>query len=365
MTGVGGMVSFRAKLVHGMASRGVEAIDRLRDWPYESVLVIGGTRQLPSLWRARQRGVRIVQRLDGINWIHRLIRTGWRHFFRAEYGNYMLSLIRSRIAHHIVYQSEFVRLWWDRRYGRIDTPSEVIYNGVNLDQFKPMPETNRPADMLRVLLVEGSLLGGYEFGLEMALKLVVEIAGGKNLAHSLSNVRAIELEVIGKVDLRTWNRWDGWLREQKTQLPVCLNWRGVLPHKRIPEALNAAHLLFSSDLNAACPNSVVEAIACGTPVIAFDTGALKELVADNAGMILPYGGDPWKLDPPDIPALAQAAKKVLNEQDNFRTRARSRAEEAFDVNQMVTHYLDILSPRSDPHPHSLREGQGDGVKRVT
>ena len=68
---------------------------------------------LPLL-RARRRGVRIVQRLDGINWIHRRRRTGPRHFLRAEYGNLILSFIRSRVATHILYQSEFTRRWWNR-----------------------------------------------------------------------------------------------------------------------------------------------------------------------------------------------------------------------------------------------------------
>ena len=50
------------------------------DDPSDAILVIAGTRNLLPLWRARRRGVRIVQRLDGINWIHRRRHTGLRHF---------------------------------------------------------------------------------------------------------------------------------------------------------------------------------------------------------------------------------------------------------------------------------------------
>ncbi len=116
-SGVGGMVSFQHKLAGGLQRRGIDVVYDLADEPYQAVLVIGGTRDLPGLRRARRRGIPVVQRLDGMNWLHRLggnLRTGLRHFLRAEYGNLMLQLIRTRLASRIVYQSQFVRGWWER-----------------------------------------------------------------------------------------------------------------------------------------------------------------------------------------------------------------------------------------------------------
>jgi hypothetical protein len=73
-------------------------------------------------------------------------------------------------------------------------------------------------------------------------------------------------------------------------------------------------VLFSTDLNAACPNSVIEAMACGLPVLAYDTGALAEIVQDGAGEVVPYGADHWQLEDPQVPPLAEACLKIL--QDN-------------------------------------------------
>src|SRR5512143_582318 len=117
VSGVGGMVSFRGRLVSGLEKRGIEVSYELNDRPYEAVLVIGGTRDLAGIWRAKRRGVPITQRLDGMNWIHRKRQTGWRHYLRAEYGNIILSLIRSQLADRIIYQSEFSHQWWERVYG--------------------------------------------------------------------------------------------------------------------------------------------------------------------------------------------------------------------------------------------------------
>jgi glycosyltransferase involved in cell wall biosynthesis len=83
-------------------------------------------------------------------------------------------------------------------------------------------------------------------------------------------------------------------------------------------------------------------MACGLPVAAFQTGALPELVTGDAGRLVPYGGDPWKLERPDIPALASAAAEILADPQRFRKAARRHAEESFGLDRMVERYLDIL-----------------------
>jgi glycosyltransferase involved in cell wall biosynthesis len=78
------------------------------------------------------------------------------------------------------------------------------------------------------------------------------------------------------------------------------------------------------------------------PVAAFATGALPELVTGESGRLVPYGGNPWKLERPDIPALAQAAAEIFRDQRRFCKAARQRAEEAFGLDKMVDRYLDVL-----------------------
>ena len=75
--------------------------------------------------------------------------------------------------------------------------------------------------------------------------------------------------------------------------------------------MRSSHLLFSAEVNPPCPNSVIEALACGLPVVGFDTGSLSELVQGDAGRLVPYGADQWKLQKPDIPMLAEVATEVL------------------------------------------------------
>ena len=127
-----------------------------------------------------------------------------------------------------------------------------------------------------------------------------------------------------------------------SQIEQPRGWVGTVPHSDIVEIYRGSHLLFSADINAACPNSVIESMACGTPVISFDTGSLTELLEEKGGIAVPYGGDPWKLDPPDIPSLAKEASQVLDNIDGYRESARQRAEKVFNVEGMVDQYLDVL-----------------------
>jgi glycosyltransferase involved in cell wall biosynthesis len=323
------MASFQNKLAQGLFARGIDVVYRLKDTPYAAVLVIGGIRDLWGLWQARRQGIPVVQRLNGMNWLHRLRRTGARHFLRAEYGNAILALIRSRIANQIVYQSEFARHWWEREHGPTRVLARVIYNGVDLERYTPAGPHQRPEDRWRVLLVEGRLAGGYEIGLETAVELV------ERLQSACS--QPVELVVAGAVEASLQQHW-------QRQSAVPLHFLGQITPERIPEIDRSAHLLYSADIHAACPNSVVEALACGLPVVAFDTGALPELVSENAGRIVPYGSDPWKLGTPDMEALTRAANQVLQAQNIYRPAARARAQAALGLDAMVEAYLEDLLP---------------------
>jgi glycosyltransferase involved in cell wall biosynthesis len=322
------MVSFREKLVNGLAVRGIDTSFELADKHYSAILVIGGFRDLPGLMRARKRGIRIVQRLNGMNWIHRRRKTGWRHYLRAEYGNIILSLIRSRLADKIVYQSEFSRQWWERIYGTSSTPWQVVYNGVDIRHYSPMGEGKIPEDHIRLLLVEGAIAGGYEWGLETAVQMAELL--------SATYQPDIELVVAGRIASSLQREWNN-----KTR--VNIQFAGQVPTDMIPILDRSAHVLYAADLNPACPNSVIEALACGLPVVAFNTGALPELVTNDAGKLVPYGGDPWNLDPPNIDALVEATNNIINNQKLFRAAARKRAEDAFGLDQMVDGYLDALN----------------------
>ncbi len=323
--GLAGVASFRLKFENGLRARAMNVTYDLSQ-ASDAVLVLAGTRNLISLWRVGRRPrARIVQRLDGINWVHRVRWAGLRYTIRAIYGNANLSFIRARLADRVIYQSQFIKRWWEDWYRPARIPSSVILNGVDLSGFTPNGLHERPSNHYRLLVVEGSLAGGLDSGLHHVI----------HLSNALSKKFKIELMIVGRVDTRTQNKLG-------RQNAFRIKFMNTIPREQIPWLMRSSHLLFSAEVNPPCPNSVIEALACGLPVIGFDTGSLSEIVQGDAGRLVPYGGNEWRLEQPDIPALAAAAVEVLQDQERFRKSAREQAESKLGVDKMVDEYLKVL-----------------------
>jgi len=329
LEGLGGPSSFQSKLIKGLSKRGIQTDFNPLEGDVKTLLVVGGTKQIPTIWRAKNKGIRVVQRLNGMNWIHTKKNTGLKHYLRSEYGNMILSTIRKHLADAIVYQSQFARSWWQTVYGRSNVEANVIYNGVDLDEYNPSGPHERPGDHIRVLLVEGHLGEGNESGLMNAIQLVEQLK--QRLAQP------VELMVAGKVPQKI-------IEKTSSQTDIWINWAGVIPRNEIPKLDRSSHLLFSADLNAACPNSVIEALACGLPVVAYSTGSLPEILQNDAGRTTPYGSNYWELEPPDVSLLVEDALEIINNLEYFQRQARKQAEKFFSLDFMVDEYLKILFP---------------------
>jgi len=327
LSGLGGPSSFQLKLKKGLGELGIPVNHNPRDPSTAAVLIIGGTRRLNDLFYAKRGGVRIVQRLDGMNWLHKKKSTGLKHYLRSERMNLQLSFTRRYLADAVVYQSNFTRDWWNTVHGSLSTPHTVIYNGIDLKEFSPSNSKKINLQTIRLLVVEGSFKGGHERDLLNAV----------DLANALSDRthKQVDLQVAGNVPLSMRNR-------VSTNRKVNVNWLGLIPHKEIPTLDRSAHILFPAEINAACPNSLIEALGCGLPVVSYATGSLPELIGEDGGIVVPYGTNYWNLEAPKTKPLVKAAENILNNLSAFKKSARARAEMYFGVDIMVEKYRQVL-----------------------
>ena len=86
------------------------------------------------------------------------------------------------------------------------------------------------------------------------------------------------------------------------------------------------------------PNTATEAMACGTPVVAFRTGGLPEIVDHGVSGMLAEGFDPE--------ALAQCIADVLLNPQHLRSmaaRAREQAEAKWHPARIAALYAEVYS----------------------
>jgi glycosyltransferase involved in cell wall biosynthesis len=98
-----------------------------------------------------------------------------------------------------------------------------------------------------------------------------------------------------------------------------LKWLGV--RDDVGELMAAADVFLLPSREDPFPNVVIEALAAGTPVVAFaDTGGAPEALTDGAGVVVPYL---------DVDAMAQAAFELMvnpNSCQSMRRAALAAAE---------------------------------------
>ena len=74
-------------------------------------------------------------------------------------------------------------------------------------------------------------------------------------------------------------------QDQAKQNKVEVNFWGKKEHHEIAALLKKADVFVLPSLNEGMSNSVLEAMACGLPIIATDTGGTAELIKNNGAIV--------------------------------------------------------------------------------
>ncbi|WP_407269712.1 glycosyltransferase [Radiobacillus sp. PE A8.2] len=145
---------------------------------------------------------------------------------------------------------------------------KVINNGIDLDVFKPTPSDFRKNNSL-----EGKFI-------ILGVASIWEKRKGFEYFKLLSE-RLSEDEVIVLVGLN---------EKQKRSLPS--NIIGITrtnSAKELAEIYTASNVFLNPTLEDNFPTTNLEALACGTPVITFDTGGSSEVVDGSCGFVIQKG----------------------------------------------------------------------------
>jgi len=168
----------------------------------------------------------------------------------------------------------------------------VMRNGVDLDRFQPLdPVAMRQAlgiGTAPVLLTVGNLQP------HKGQRLVIDALAALRRRHA----DAVALVVGEGPDLPA-------LQAQATALGLsdAVRFVGVVPNQELSRWYSAADVLVLASSREGWPNVLLEAMACGTPVVASDVGGVREIVHNVvAGRVVSQ---------PDGQSLADALVDVL------------------------------------------------------
>ncbi len=173
---------------------------------------------------------------------------------------------------------------------------QIICNGVDCDAFRPLRVSAKPVEPGKLRLVSTGRLTkrkGYEY-----------------LFRAIHGMDGIEVILIGDGDLRDS------LMEQARGMNLQVEFRGALGHDAMLEELSLADVFVAPSLNEGMSNSVLEAMACGLPIVMTDVGGSSELI-DGNGFVVPTRS-------PD------ALREALNTYRNDSCRLRQHSEKSME-----------------------------------
>ena len=329
-TPAGDVVQLRAPRVGGGYRLIVEpwrVTDVLRQFAPTSIEVSDKSTLLPVTAWARRSGVPSVlfshERLDAML----ALRTG-RSLQVQPWNRAMV-----RCYDRVVVTSRYAEDELRAAAGRAVTPLHRVPLGVDLDTFRPAPARGT------VGTDHGTVAAGPHAGTHSGLLDAPVL----RLVHAgrLSREKSPHLAVATAVALH------------RRGVPVRLDVYGEGPHRAELEALAAGSPVFfhghvagrtrlagrlaAADVAlAVCPGetfglSVLEALACGTPVVTADVGGARELVDERCGA--------WAQ--PDAEALADAVLRVAARDERWRRTAARRRAEAFPWSRTVEGLLAV------------------------
>lgn len=188
------------------------------------------------------------------------------------------------------------------RAWRHSTDAAVIRNGVDLDRWPQGPGGGPPI----------------WFG-----RLVPE--KGPHLAIRAAQEAGLELDLVGPVSDSRY-----FAEHIAPRLGPRIRYLGHLDHAALAARVGAASVtLVTPRWDEPYGLVVAESLACGTPVAAFDRGAVSELLDPDCGVLA---------DADDVAGLAEAAVQAAG---LSRDRARARAVDHCSLDHMIDGYENL------------------------
>jgi glycosyltransferase involved in cell wall biosynthesis len=292
---------------------------------FNMLYLLSGSLYIPdyAINRLKDRGVKVILNQNGVFY------PAWSPDVWEKKNKKMAGVLFQ--SDHIFYQSEFCKLCADKFLTQPKGTYEILYNGVDTSLFKPIPrkwKENRPFQFL----LSGNISSSTFYRLENALDGLVEARkGGLNVDIKFSGI----LSTYAKDKIN-------YLIEQKNMASY---FKIGEPYSReiAPSVIADADAYLMTKHNDPCPNAVLEALACGLPVLYSSSGGVPELVGNDAGVGMQVEHSFEESFVPTSLQIAEGMERIIKNHSAFSSKARERAVSLFDVKIWAERHRRIFS----------------------
>jgi len=194
-------------------------------------------------------------------------------------------------------------------------PVEVINNGIDLNTFRPIKNH-----------------------LKSKKPIILGVASTWSESKGLLDFVNLQKRLLDEVEIVLI----GLSKQQIKNLPIGI--KGIERTESIEELAewyNKASVFINPTYADNFPTTNIEALACGTPVITYNTGGSPEVIDINTGAVVEKG---------DIDGLTNAIKRILKKDLNMVAQnCRKRAETYFNKEERFQDYLDLYNSVLNNH----------------
>ena len=233
----------------------------------------------------------------------------------------------ARAATHLIADSSATKRDLIERYGIEPGKITVVYPGYDNTVFQPA----RDEEAIEAVKARYGIAGDYALfvgTLQPRKNLIRLIEAFSNLQYPISN---IQLVIAGK---KGWLYWEIFRRVKELGLEGSALFPGYIAADDLPALLSGASLFVFPSLYEGFGLPVLEAMACGTPVVCSNISSLPEVAGDAALLV----------DPLDVEELAAAMERVLGD-ESLRAELIERGFEQvskFSWERCARQTLDVL-----------------------
>lgn len=197
----------------------------------------------------------------------------------------------------------------EKNLGRIDRRKvQVLQKTINISNFHPTNDSSYGTHLLSVCRI--SMVKG----IEKTIKSIPLVA---------REIPQVKLKIVGPVeDEKYYGELKKLMRNLKCEKNV--EFVGPVPNDELVKHYNSSKIFVLTSITEGLPNSMLEAMACGKPVIVTPVGAIADVIENESNGVL--------IDNPEPEILADKIIEILKDkslQKKLGINARKTIEEKF------------------------------------